>query len=130
MEKKRFLRIYLILIIALGILSIVDYLLTTFTVTTNIYFVTISFLFLLFFLFNILVIPILTYQRQKKITYVLPIYHIIKYISLFLLGAVIKFLQITWSNLWIIIISLGIGLALLEIIFALYLMKKLGLFNQ
>lgn len=126
MEQKRgFLKVYLILAIILAVVSIIDGILTWLKFENRIY----GFILLavagLFFLFNIVAIPIFHHQRLKKIAYVLPIYYIVSYIIFFGVGVYLFFrpYQPFWLNPVVMVINYL--MALFEIVFSVYLWRKL-----
>jgi len=125
MEKKRgFLRVYLILALVMGILGLLDAILTLAKVNITYYGEIIALIAFIFFWFNFTALIFFIYQRLEKITWVLPIYHIAIYI-LFTIIAVILFVRgLTESINLSLMAGAGILAAAFEIGFSLHLLMK------
>ena len=124
MKKRGFLHFYLILVLAYGILGLVDNFMITFDVTTNIVSVVLKIIFLIFFLFNILVIFTFYYLKEEKIAYILPIYYILSYGLFFGVGFLLTLLNLIMGWIWIILINISVFASLFEIIFSVYLLRR------
>ena len=121
MEKKRFLQIYLVLVIIFGLLGLVDNLLGVEGTAPKVYSYLMLLLTLLFFLFNILAIAIFHHDRVQRLAYVLPIYHIITFVLFTGMSTVL----VKWiSELWMGLIGLGFLTSLFEILFGFYVLAK------
>ena len=127
--KRSFLRWYLVLALAFGILGLLDSLLTFFDVVNNVYVAVVVLLSAAFFLYNIVVIPVFHAHRVERIAYVLPIYHICTFLLFFGFGFLTKALNILVDWLWMVVVGAGLLSAVFEVGFALYLMKKLDVFQ-
>ncbi|MBU1111971.1 MAG: hypothetical protein ABIG93_02730 [archaeon] len=125
MEKKRgFLRVYLIVALMMGILGLLDSILTLAKLNLAYYGETLALIAFLFFWFNLTTLIFFIYQRLEKITYVLPVYHMAIYI-LFTIIAVILFIRGLTENLNLsIMVGAGILAAIFEIGFSVHLLMK------
>ncbi|HIG93052.1 MAG: hypothetical protein QT02_C0011G0013 [archaeon GW2011_AR9] len=123
MYKKGFLQVYLLLAIVFGLLGISDASLTYFEMSSTLYSMLIISASILFFLFNVIAIAVFHYHRVDKIAYVLPVYHIVT----FVMFAGMSFWLTTYnSGLWLGLIIFGFASSLAEILFAVYLLGRMG----
>jgi hypothetical protein len=131
MKNKRILaKWYVLGALFFGVLGLIDTLITYYSTPTLLYLNFISFLFLLFFLANIFFLFYFIHNRLKSIFFILPIYHILLYIILSIIGIVVVFKEITTPS-----VALGFSVtagitSIFEIIFSLYLLGKFLLFSQ
>jgi len=125
MKKRGFLKVYLFIALAFGILGLIDSILATIKISSDIYSTILVPLTFLFFLFNIVVIPVFHQHRIERIAYVLPIYHLASYILFFGLGLWLGIAELL-TSFWIILIIIGSLTSLFEIGFSSYLLKKFG----
>ena len=132
MQKKRLvrentLRSYFFLVLAIGILGLVDYGYTLWGVPNNIYVMAISSIYFLFLILNIVAIPLFLHRQYPVSTLILPIYEVIIYFLLPGLSLGITFLQLAWSGLWVGVFILGILSSFFEIGFSAYMLRRLKL---
>jgi len=83
--KRHFLRLYLILTIIFALLGALDGLFLLLGFLWPTYLLINSLLFFGFFLFNFLAVIEFHHSHDRKILYILPLYHILKYIGLVVL---------------------------------------------
>ena len=127
--KRGFLRWYLFLTLAFGMLGLLDSLATFFDVVNNVYVYVVVILSIFFFLYNILVIPIFHAHHVERIAYVLPIYHLFSFLLFFGFGLLTTSARLLFDWLWMVVVGAGFLSAIFEIVFSAYLMKKLDLFH-
>lgn len=123
-RKRNFLLVYLSLALLLGFVGIVSDLIGLLGKVSNIHFYIMGNLVLLFFLFNVVAIPVFHHLKLERIVYVLPIYYLVSYVLFFILGLV---LTITEAMIGIFTI-ISILTSVFEIGFSIYLIKKLEVF--
>jgi len=126
--KEVFLKVYLIIALVIGIIGLTDGLLSFLNLNLIIYAFILSLISLIFFIFNIFALFHFIHERLEKITFVLPIYHIITYICFFSLGITLSIMNL-FSNWVVILLKIIVILtASFEILFSLYLLKKFKFF--
>ncbi len=127
-KKLRFLRIYLIITLAFGVIGISDSTLSLFDASSIIYSIIIGLLAFLFFFFNIFALVHLMQDKLEKITWILPTYHLLSAVLITIFGVLMALQGLLTNN---VIFSLGIFGVLsstFEIVFSLYLLKRFELF--
>lgn len=129
-QKRGFIRFYLLLALAFGFLGLVDTSLTFFDVTNNIYAHLVMLISILFFFFNVFSIPIFYLKRVERIAFIFPIYHIIVFLLFFGFGFLMTYKALFFEWMWIVLIALGFVSALFEVIFSIYLMGRLKVFEE
>ena len=129
-QKKGFLRFYLIIALLIGIIGLIDTILTLLNFNNQIYDYIILSITIFFFFFNILTLPIFHYHNVEKMAYILPIYHLSTYILFSLLGIILVLSNknISWINISLIVISFLA--ALFEILFSIFLIIRLNVFHK
>ncbi len=123
-EKRGFLRTYLFVALAIGILAFTDNILRLFKITPKLYITITSLLFLLFFLFSIIAIPFFVHHHVGGVVYLLPIYYLSVYLFFSLLGLVLSFLPAIANRAELILTIAGFLTAIFQIVFSVYLLEK------
>lgn len=132
-DIKIYTKVYLWVAFALGILGLIGGIIAFFPTAHLIYAVILSPIGFLFFFFSIATIVMFVVHKQKAIALVLPIYHVLKFILGFAVGFIIVFISIKTGltqfppNIEIYLRIFGFALSIFEIIFPLYLLRKLSL---
>ncbi len=131
-HPNHFLRVYLYVALIFGLLGIADNLMAWLTVTApSLYIYAIVILSLLFFIFNIITIPIFLHQRVPKIALVLPIYHVVTFLLFSSVSIILIILHLVGNQLWTsVILSIGLIASIFEAVFSIYLLQKFGFFSR
>ncbi|MFH1682732.1 MAG: hypothetical protein ABIA37_02960 [Candidatus Woesearchaeota archaeon] len=127
-RKKRFLGIYLWIALVFGIIGLLDGLTSLFGFNLVLYEAIISILALLFFFFNIFAWAHFIQDRLEKITWVLPIYHLVGYVTFFIIGLVLSWKGMLSGGVTSSLSIISMLTSSFEILFSLYLLKKFELF--
>ena len=126
-HSTKFLQVYLYLALAFGLLGLLDSIFTVSNFMPPLYVMSILAVSVLFFIFNIITIPLFMHQRVPRLAFVLPIYHVVSFMLFFGLGVALFVFNMAGKPMWVwAMISVGIMASLFEIIFSLYLLRKLG----
>ena len=126
MKGQKFIKIYLIIALILGVLGFIDTSLTISELNPAIYTSIVGGIVLLYFFFNIITIPILIRHQAKSVYYVLPIYHVLIYLLLFGISLIFNIFNLVSINIWYVLIAIGFLTAAFEIGFSIYLIKKIN----
>lgn len=126
-QKKRFLKFYLITALLFGCLGVVDGVLPFLLTPPLAYLNVLAVLSVLFLLLNITAFFTFWHQHQKRITYALPVYHVLGFIVFFMLSSLFSYNALL-PNLLAFFPSIGIVLSVFEIAFSGYLLRRLELF--
>ena len=127
-KKLRFLRIYLIITLAFGVIGISDSLLSLFNASSIVYGIIIGLLAFLFFFFNIFALVHFMQDKLEKITWVLPIYHLLTAIFLTIIGVSLALAGLLNSGVVFFFGILSSLTSIFEILFSLHLLKRFKLF--
>ena len=125
--KKRFLKFYLIAALLFGFLGVVDGILPFLLAPPVAYWNGLAILTVLFFLLNLTAFFTFWHQQQRKITYVLPVYHLLGFIIFFILSTLLSYNTLS-ANLLAFFPAIGIVLSVFEIFFSGYLLRRFELF--
>lgn len=125
--KKRFLKFYLITALLFGCLGVVDGMLPFLFTLPVAYLNVLAILTVLFFLLNLTAFFTFWHQQQRKITYVLPFYHIFSLILFIVLSSLFSYNTLP-ANLLAFFPAIGIVLSVFEIFFSGYLLRRFELF--
>ncbi|MDP3640031.1 MAG: hypothetical protein Q8R53_02395 [Nanoarchaeota archaeon] len=126
-QKKRFLKFYLFIALLFGCLGVVDGVLPFLLIPPLAYLNTLAVISLLFFLLNIMAFFTFWHQQQRKITYVLPVYHVFSFILFIVLSSLFSYNTLP-ANLLAFFPTIGIVLSVFEIFFSGYLLRRFELF--
>lgn len=118
------LKIYLIVVFIFGILGLIDSFISVTTPTSSIYFIILTLVSFLFFFFNIFSLIHFIHDHLEKITWVLPIYHLIRWIIFLFLGLILNTFNLMAGNVLLIFSIIGILTSLFEILSSIYIFKK------
>lgn len=127
-KKDKFLFIYLIVVLGFGGMGLIDSSLRLLGFSLEAYAPIILALSGLFFFFNIFGLVHFMQEKLEKITWVLPIYHILSFVLFFLLGVVLGVMGLMKEGVVVILGWLGILTSVFEIGFGLYLLKRFKFF--
>jgi len=122
--KLGFLRWYLLSVLIVGLLGLVDAVLTFLKRNPPLYVKVVTSLLFLFFFFNIFSIAIFRRQRLERMVYVLPLYNIISYILFLSLGVLLTILGTIPAGASFVFIGLQMASALFEAGFSIYLLRR------
>lgn len=125
--KEHFLRTYLIIVLAFGVIGISDSLLSLFNTSSIIYGVIVGILAFLFFFFNLFALVHLIQEKLEKITWILPVYHLLSAIIFTILGVLLSLKGLLTNNLIFSLGIMGILTSSFEILFSLFLLKRFKL---
>ncbi len=128
MNSRLFLKIYLILAWAFGILGLIDGILTLAGWKKAAVAQIIAVIAFFFFFFNITTVALFRRYHAEKIAYILPIYHLVTYFIFFWISLVLYYLKAVPDIFFQVIILFSILLSLFEIIFSVYLLRKFFFF--
>lgn len=121
--KRGFLRIYLYLALAFGILGLLDNLLGLFRVD-NLLTHGVIVLIILFYVFNIQAISFFHHHRVDDLAHALPYFYLITQSIIFIISLILILTETTSSWIWNSLLVFGIFFSLAVIIVALYLLRK------
>ncbi len=124
-EKRGFLKIYLIVALLVGLLALIHDILFLVGISVTISTLSFSLLYLLFFLFSIVTVPLFHHFNVKKIGYVLPIYVVISYLIFVGVGGYLSAKNISTGNVLFVLGIVSALSSLFEAGFSVYLIKKL-----
>ena len=125
---EKFLGIYLMIVFGFGLLGLADSLLSLFGFSSAVYGVIVLILGVLFFFFNIFSLVQFMQERMEKITWVLPVYHMISYVLFFGLGVVLAVMGALVNWVFILLAVVGMLTSGFEILFSLYLLRRFEFF--
>ena len=124
-EKKfKFLRIYLIVTLAFGVIGLSDSILSLFDISSVVYGILIGLLAFLFFFFNIFALVHLMQDKLEKITWILPIYHLLTAVVLTIIGSMLVLVGLLNSGVILFFGILSSITSIFEISFSFYLLKR------
>ena len=127
-KKHKFLRIYLIITLAFGVIGISDSLLSLMKTSSTSYTLIVGFLAILFFFFNIFALVHIMQEKLEKITWVLPLYHLLTAVLITTLGVFLSLKGLLTANVIFSLGIIGILTSGFEVLFSLYLLKRFELF--
>ena len=126
-QKKKFLKFYLMAALLFGCLGVVDGILPFLLTPPVAYWNGLAILTVLFFLLNLTAFFTFWHQQQRKITYVLPVYHALSFILFFVLNTLLSYNTLS-ANVLAFFPAIGIVLSVFEIFFSGYLLRRFELF--
>jgi hypothetical protein len=125
--KKGMLKYYLITLILVNILGLLDYFFTLFYVFDNMTVFIISRVYFLFFILSAVAIPLFSHKKYPKSSLILPIYQVFVYVIFYSSAMVVTYFNLYFTWGWIVIFSLGIVSSVVEILAAIYLLRRFKL---
>jgi len=125
MEKKGFAKLYLMVALCFALLGLLDIIFTLVKLEAVIFKSALGILAVVFFFFNITALPLLHHFKAERIYYLLPIYYLISYTLMTITGIIIGWFNLALNSLWVILIVVGALSSLFELIFSIYLLKKI-----
>ena len=129
-KKRGFLRIYLFMALAMGFITLLDSILKISNINANTYFMIAFIMLLIFFFINIISLFIFVHNHLGKISLVLPVYHIISFISFSALGANFYLKEMLNSEALLVMAIFSMMGAFFEILFSLYLIGRFKLWTK
>ena len=129
MKKTKFLKVYLISALTLGIFGLLDIILALLNLTNAIYLSLMAVIFFLWFVINIIALTIFIHNRLSKITYVLPTYYILTFIGLTAFSILMSISTILPMIQNVVTMLLLVG-SLFEIGFSVYLLRSFNKINS
>ena len=126
-KKLKFLRIYLIIALAFGVIGISDSLLSLLKFSSTIYTIIVGLLAFLFFFFNIFAWVHITQAKLEKITWVLPIYHLLTAVLFTIFGIIFSLAGLLTTGIIVLLGIIGILTSIFEVLFSFYLLKRFEL---
>ena len=127
-KKLGFFKIYLIIALAFGVIGLSDSLLSLFQISSTIYEIVVGILAFLFFFFNIFALVHIMQDKLEKITWILPLYHLLSAILFTFVGIILSLKGLLTNGVLLSFGIIGILTSVFEVLFSLYLLKRFELF--
>ena len=125
MDNKRYLRLYLIFVLFLALLELIDNAADLLDYAIPLFSILLTGLFFAFFFINIIAFLYFRQLNISKLTLILPIYYVLGGIFTLSIGLFLSFKDITTVSILQSLNGFSIVFAVFEILFALYLYRKL-----